>query len=85
LYETIYSQWMPRHKHYQTVNAAVMNDGVSNHRIQFNLCDEAVIYGRYKTLSKKAKTFKNGLTILCPYVRLLLCRSKLQHKCITRN
>jgi len=26
-----YSQWMPSHKrNYQTVNAAVMNDGVSN-------------------------------------------------------
>jgi hypothetical protein len=56
LYETvIYSQWIPRHKHnYQMVNAAVTNDGVSNYRIQFNLCDEEVIYGRYKTLSKKA-------------------------------
>jgi hypothetical protein len=67
LYKTIYSQWMPRHKHnYQTVNAVVMNDSVSNRRIQTNLCDEAVIYGRYKTLSKKTKTFKNCLNILCP-------------------
>lgn len=42
------------------VNAAVKNGGVSNHRIQLNLCDE-VICLRYKTLSKKAKTFKNSL------------------------
>jgi hypothetical protein len=71
--KVIYSQWIPRHKqNYQMVNAPVMNYGVSNHRIRFNLCDEEVIYGRYKTLSKKAKTFKNGLKILRPYVRLLL-------------
>jgi hypothetical protein len=42
------------------VNAAAMNDGVSNHRIQFNLYDEEVIYGRYKTISKVVKTFKNS-------------------------
>jgi len=84
LYETImYSNWTPRHEHYyQTVHAAVTNDDVSNHRIQFNSCDKEVIYGRYKTLSEKVKTC---LTTLCPYVRLLLWRSKLQHKCITRN
>jgi hypothetical protein len=54
----MYSHWTPRHEHnYRTVNAAVTNDDVSNHRIQFKLCDEEVIYGRYKTLSEKAKTF----------------------------
>jgi hypothetical protein len=53
---------MTRHKHnYQTVNAAAMKDGVSNHRIQFNLCDEEVIYGRYKTISKKVEAFKKQL------------------------
>jgi hypothetical protein len=31
------------------------------HITKFNLCDEEVIYGTHKTLSKKAKTFKNSI------------------------